>query len=85
MVESIEKAMNRRGVVLAVALCVVSAYLGSRAIGAEGDEPAGPGSANVFRLWTMGCAHVGTDLRVGKRESPCPFQRRCFRTAPHEH
>lgn len=22
-----------------------------------------------FRLWTMGCSHVGTDLKVGKRES----------------
>ena len=25
--------------------------------------------ASIFRLWTMGCAHVGTDLRIGGRES----------------
>lgn len=25
--------------------------------------------AKVFRLWSMGCAHVGTDMRRGRRES----------------
>ena len=25
--------------------------------------------SGVFRLWGTGCAHVGTDLRVGGRES----------------
>ena len=25
--------------------------------------------ARQFHLWAVGCSHVGTDLRVGKRES----------------
>ncbi|MFH1918874.1 MAG: metallophosphoesterase [Planctomycetota bacterium] len=69
MIRPISRTMNRRGVVLAVALCAVLACLGTRAFAAEGSESAEPASEAVFRLWTMGCAHVGTDLRVGKRES----------------
>jgi hypothetical protein len=45
------------------------AALGS-AVKLQGLEPpTSKADKKVFRLWVMGCSHVGTDLRVGKRES----------------
>jgi len=36
---------------------------------ATGSAAIGPPPGRVFRLWVMGCSHVGTDRRVGNRES----------------
>lgn len=48
------------------ACCAVCACLGPNVIVAETEGAAKPASAKTFRLWTMGCAHVGTDLRKGR-------------------
>jgi len=45
------------------ALCLATLRPGTSAPAAS-DEPSR--EANVFRVWTMGCAHVGTDLRRGR-------------------
>lgn len=59
-------SLNRR-TFLATSVAGSAASLGA---GIHCDAARGHETANrVFRVWAMGCAHVGTDLRVGRRES----------------
>jgi len=51
------------------AICAVCVCLAGGLFAAEPDGAGKTTEAKTFSLWTTGCAHVGTDLRVGKRES----------------
>lgn len=62
MSEKPERNVNRRTFIKTTAVAATAA---SAAV-AAGKEPQ---EKKQFRLWTMGCSHVGTDLRVSKRES----------------
>jgi hypothetical protein len=44
-------------------------FLGASASGLLVEGAAASSAAKQFRVWALGCSHVGTDLRVGKRES----------------
>jgi hypothetical protein len=56
----VARSTSRRRFLAATSAAIVAAA-------ADGPTKAAP--PKVFRLWAMGCAHVGTDLRVGRRES----------------
>jgi hypothetical protein len=44
-------------------------FLGASASGLLVEGAKAVPNAPQFRVWALGCSHVGTDLRVGKRES----------------
>jgi len=58
------KRLKTSGSLVAVWLAACASLT---AAGAE--PPDKPAAVEVFRLWTMGCAHVGSDLRRADRES----------------
>ena len=69
MNRSANRTMNRRQFVATAPAWVACIGLGVDFTNAEAQHAEKPADGRVFRLWTMGCAHVGTDLRRAKRES----------------
>ena len=60
--------MDRRQFLGTTAQAVTLLSLAATVIASDQPRTAESGK-RVFRVWTMGCSHVGTDLRVGRRES----------------
>lgn len=64
-----QQTVRRRQLLVCAAAVAALAGLAAAAAAAEEAASNEPAPGKVFRLWTMGCAHVGSDLRRGKRES----------------
>ena len=54
---------------IATGLGLLVALLTADTAELRGEHMAATPPKRTFRLWASGCCHVGTDLRVGKRES----------------
>jgi len=63
-----QRTVNRRQFIVSTTLAA-SAGVGAALAAAAEPTLSNQATGKVFRLWTMGCAHVGSDLRKGKRES----------------